>query len=245
MAKASILGVQTDAQGFNEAIDQLKDWAGDSTGRYVSTCPVYTLMMCREDRNVMEAVNGADMVTADGMPIVWVQRRRGQPQAERVYGPDVMQALCEQTAGTPLKHYFWGGLAGVADTLVDRLQAQHPMLKVAGTYSPPMSDVGSEVDAEVVQRLNESGADIIWVGLGSPKQDLWMMRYRPALRAPLLIGVGAAFDMLAGVKSQAPRWMQRSGLEWVFRLAQEPRRLGRRYLVYNPLFVWHVLREGI
>ena len=106
-------------------------------------------------------------------------------------------------------------------------------------------DRGVAVDPAVVERLNDSGADVIWVGLGSPKQDIWMMRYRPVLRAPLLIGVGAAFDMLAGVKSQAPRWMQRSGLEWVFRLAQEPRRLGRRYLVYNPLFVWHVLREGI
>ncbi len=245
MAKAPILGVQTDAQRFDEAISILQDWAKDSKGRYVSTCPVYTLMMCRENPQVMQAVNGADMVTADGMPIVWVQRRRGNTQAERVYGPDVMEALLARTANTPIKHYFWGGLAGVADTLVQRMQAQHPLLKVAGVYSPPISAVGDTPDPEVVKRLNESGADVIWVGLGSPKQDLWMMRYRPVLKAPLLIGVGAAFDMLAGVKSQAPRWMQRSGLEWVFRLAQEPRRLGRRYLVYNPLFVWHVLREGI
>jgi N-acetylglucosaminyldiphosphoundecaprenol N-acetyl-beta-D-mannosaminyltransferase len=245
MAKASILGVQTDAQGFEQAIQQLQTWASDSTPRYVCTCPVYTLMMCRENPLVMQAVNGADMVTADGMPVVWVQRRRGNPQAERVYGPDVMEALFARTAGTGIKHYFWGGLPGVADTLVQRMQTRHPALKVAGVYSPPVSPVDDKPDPAVVERLNDSSADVIWVGLGSPKQDLWMMRYRPALRAPLLIGVGAAFDMLAGVKSQAPRWMQRSGLEWVFRLAQEPRRLGRRYLVYNPLFVWHVLREGI
>jgi N-acetylglucosaminyldiphosphoundecaprenol N-acetyl-beta-D-mannosaminyltransferase len=245
MAKASILGVQTDAQRFDQAIDQLQDWATDSKGRYVCTCPVYTLMMCRENPLVMRAVNGADMVTADGMPVVWVQRRRGHKEAERVYGPDVMEALLARTADTNIKHYFWGGLPGVADTLVQRMKAQHPTLKVAGTYSPPVSAVGDTPDSAVVERLNDSGADVIWVGLGSPKQDIWMMRYRPALRAPLLIGVGAAFDMLAGVKSQAPRWMQRSGLEWVFRLAQEPRRLGRRYLVYNPLFVWHVLREQI
>ncbi|MBA3871033.1 MAG: WecB/TagA/CpsF family glycosyltransferase [Anaerolineae bacterium] len=245
MAKASILGVQTDAQTFNQAVNQLQSWASDSQGRYVCTCPVYTLMMCRENPTVMQAVNGADMVTADGMPVVWVQRRRGNPQAERVYGPDVMEALLAQTATTDIKHYFWGGLPGVADTLVQRMQTQHPSLKVAGIYSPPVSSVGDKPDPEVVERLNDSGADVIWVGLGSPKQDIWMMRYRPALRAPLLIGVGAAFDMLAGVKSQAPSWMQRSGLEWVFRLAQEPRRLGRRYLVYNPLFVWHVLKEGI
>ena len=243
MAKAPILGVQTDAQGFEQAITQLQTWAGDSQGRYVCTCPVYTLMMCRENPAVMQAVNGADMVTADGMPVVWVQRRRGHSGAERVYGPDVMEALIARTANTPLRHYFWGGLPGVADTLVARMQAQYPALKVAGIHSPPVSAVGDTPDPAVVERLNESGADIVWVGLGSPKQDMWMMRYRPALRAPLLIGVGAAFDMLAGVKSQAPRWMQRSGLEWLFRLAQEPRRLGRRYLVYNPLFVWHVLRE--
>ncbi len=245
MTKAAILGVQTDAQRFDEAVTKLQMWAGEVAPRYVSTCPVYTLMMCRENPPVMQAVNGADMVTADGMPIVWVQRRRGHQQAERVYGPDVMEALCASTANTPIKHYFWGGLPGVADTLVERLHAKHPTLKVAGTFSPPVSPVGDKPDESVVEKLNQSGADIIWVGLGSPKQDLWMQLYRPALRAPLLIGVGAAFDMLAGVKSQAPRWMQRSGLEWVFRLAQEPRRLGRRYLVYNPLFVWHVLREGI
>lgn len=245
MTKAAILGVQTDAQGFDEAIRTLQAWAGDSTPRYVSTCPVYTLMMCREKPAVMQAVNGADMVTADGMPIVWVQRRRGHQHAERVYGPDVMEALCASTANTPIQHYFWGGLPGVADTLVERLHTKHPTLKVAGTFSPPVSAVGDKPDTAVVEKLNASGADVIWVGLGSPKQDQWMQLYRPALRAPLLIGVGAAFDMLAGVKSQAPRWMQRSGLEWVFRLAQEPRRLGRRYLVYNPLFVWHVLREGI
>lgn len=245
MAKASILGVETDAQGFDQAVTQLQGWASDSVRRYVCTCPVYTLMMCRENPLVMQAVNGAAMVTADGMPVVWVQQRRGHAEAERVYGPDVMEALIARTADTPLKHYFWGGLPGVADILVARMQTRHPTLKVAGVYSPPISAVGDSPDPAVVERLNESGADIVWVGLGSPKQDIWMMRYRPVLRAPLLIGVGAAFDMLAGVKSQAPRWMQRSGLEWLFRLAQEPRRLGRRYLVYNPLFVWHVLREQV
>lgn len=245
MAKAAILGVQTDAQGFDEAITTLAAWASGTTGRYVSTCPVYTLMMCREQPDVMQAVNGADMVTADGMPIVWVQQRRGHRQAERVYGPDIMDALCRRTAGTAIKHYFWGGLPGVAEQLVERLQAKNPSLHVAGTFSPPVQTVGSTPDPAVVDQLNRSGADVIWVGLGSPKQDLWMQRYRPVLHAPLLIGVGAAFDMLAGIKAQAPRWMQRSGIEWLFRLAQEPRRLGRRYLVYNPLFVWHVLREGI
>ncbi|MEZ4670966.1 MAG: WecB/TagA/CpsF family glycosyltransferase [Anaerolineae bacterium] len=243
MPKCSILGVQTDAQTFDDAVTTLTRWAGDSTPRYICTCPVYTVMMCYENLPVMQAINGADMVTADGMPVVWVQRRRGVEQAERVYGPDLMLALCQRTAGTQVNHFFWGGLPGVADMLVQRLTAQFPNLQVAGTYSPPLESIPSQPDPAVVERLNNSGANIIWVGLGSPKQDLWMELYRPALRAPLLIGVGAAFDMLAGVKGQAPRWMQRSGLEWLFRLLQEPRRLARRYLVYNPLFIWHVLRE--
>ncbi len=245
MVKAHILGVHTDAQTFTQAITQLAQWAASPTRHYVCTCPVYTLMMCHENPDVKQAVNDADMVTADGMPVVWVQRQRGFPQAERVYGPDVMLALCEKTAGTGLRHFFWGGQAGVADQLVGRLKTQFPRLRVAGTYSPPIADLESQPDPAVIERLNASQADIIWVGLGSPKQDLWMSLYRPALSAPLLIGVGAAFDMLAGVRSQAPRWMQRSGLEWMFRLAQEPRRLARRYLVYNPLFVWHVLRESL
>lgn len=242
MPKLPILGVHTDAQRFDEAVATLTRWASESPPRYVCTCPVYTLMMCHENPAVMQAVNGASMVTADGMPVVWVQRRRGAPQAQRVYGPDLMLALCQQTAGTPIKHYFWGGLPGVADTLVGRLKTQFRGLNIAGTYSPPLADTPPQPDPVVVEQLNTSGADIIWIGLGSPKQDLWMETYRPALRAPLLIGVGAAFDMLAGVKSQAPRWMQKSGLEWLFRLAQEPRRLARRYLVYNPRFIWHVLR---
>lgn len=245
MPKLPILGVHTDAQPFEEAVATLTRWASQPAQRYVCTCPVYTLMMCRENPAVMQAVNGAAMVTADGMPVVWVQRRRGVSQAERVYGPDLMLALCQRTAGTGLQHFFWGGLPNVADTLVGRLKTQFRGLKVAGTFSPPLEAIRTKPDPAVVEQLNQSGADIIWVGLGSPKQDLWMELYRPALRAPLLIGVGAAFDMLAGVKSQAPHWMQQSGLEWLFRLAQEPRRLARRYLVYNPLFVWHVLREKL
>jgi N-acetylglucosaminyldiphosphoundecaprenol N-acetyl-beta-D-mannosaminyltransferase len=244
MPKSVILGVHTDAQRFDEAVTTLITAATDSRHQYVSTCPVYTLMMCRENPTVMQAVNGAGMVTADGMPIVWVQRQRGNPQAERVYGPDLLQALCQQTANTPIRHYFWGGEPGVAEQLANRLQALYPGLNIAGTHSPPIEPIPAYPDPQVVERLNAAHADIIWIGLGSPKQDLWMARYRPVLNAPLLIAVGAAFDMLAGTRKQAPRWMQRSGLEWLFRLIQEPRRLFKRYLVYNPLFIWHLWREN-
>lgn len=243
MTRVPLLGVHTDAQTFTEAIETLLRWSTDSTGRYVCTCPVYTLMMAREHPDVQRAINSADMVTADGMPVVWAQRRKGQPQAERVYGPDVLEALCARTAGQPIRHVFWGGQPGVAGRLVERLKGRYSGLNVAGIFSPPVAPVGDAPDPAVVAQLNALDAHIIWVGLGSPKQDLWMALYRPTLQAPLLVGVGAAFDMLAGVKRQAPRWMQRSGLEWLFRLAQEPRRLARRYLVYNPLFVWHLFWE--
>jgi N-acetylglucosaminyldiphosphoundecaprenol N-acetyl-beta-D-mannosaminyltransferase len=245
MPHVDILGVKINAQTFPDATAALLRWAGDTGKRYVSTCPVYTLMMCRERPDVHEAVNNADMVTADGMPIVWLQRRLGIPCAERVYGPDVLLALCEATAHTNIRHYFWGGLPGVPEALVARLTARFPGLNVAGVYSPPVGEIGTAPDPAVVERLNASGADIVWVGLGSPKQDLWMALYREALDAPLLVGIGAAFDLLAGTKRQAPRWLQRSGLEWLYRLAQEPGRLGRRYLVYNPRFIWLVLKDQL
>jgi N-acetylglucosaminyldiphosphoundecaprenol N-acetyl-beta-D-mannosaminyltransferase len=244
-SRIDMLGVNIDAQSFDHAVNTLATWATDSTGRrYICTCPVYTLMACVENQAIRAAVNGADMVTADGMPIVWMQRRWGQPNAERVYGPDVMVELSKVTAGKGIRHYCFGGAQGIPEKLAASLQTRFSGLEVVGTDSPPIAPLGNAPEPEVVDRLNQANAHIIWVGLGSPKQDLWMQMYRPVLNAPLLIGVGAAFDFLSGAKQQAPRWMQRSGLEWLFRLAQEPRRLAKRYLIYNPKFVWYILRES-
>lgn len=227
---------------FTDAIQTLGQWALGSTPRYVSTCTAYTLVRGLEDEQIFEALHKADMRTADGMPLVWLQRAQGHQNAERVYGPDVMLALLEKsTAHLQISHYFYGGLPGVPEKLAVSLQERIPNLKIAGVYSPPVSDVGTQPDDALVAKLNASGASVIWVGLGSPKQDLWMHLYRPALTAPLLIGVGAAFDFLSGTKSQAPRWMQRRGLEWLFRLYQEPGRLWKRYLVYNARFAAAVI----
>ncbi len=242
--RVDILDVPTDGQRFDSAIRQLIAWASEANGRrYVCTCPVYTLMMGREQPAVMAALRGADMVAADGMPVVWLQKKLGAPLAERVYGPDVLLAVSEASVASGLRHVFYGGLPGVPEKLVETLIARFPGLRIAGAYSPPVAPLGSAPDDEAIARLNGLDADIIWVGLGSPKQDLWMALHRPYLNAPLLIGVGAAFDMIAGVKKQAPRWMQRSGLEWLYRLLQEPGRLGRRYLIYNPRFLWLALRR--
>ena len=238
-----ILDIPVDAQTFDEAVNTLADWAVQPQKRYVSTCPVYTLMIARENHWMRQALEGADMVTADGMPLVWLQHRLGCPEAERVYGPDVMRALCEKTANREIRHFFWGGLPGVAEQLAQKLQRAYPGLQIAGLYSPPVEEIGDSPNPAVIERLNNANAQVVWVGLGSPKQDLWMSLYRPVLNAPLLIGVGAAFDFIAGTKPQAPHWMQRSGLEWLFRLSREPGRLWRRYLIYNSRFILAVLRH--
>jgi N-acetylglucosaminyldiphosphoundecaprenol N-acetyl-beta-D-mannosaminyltransferase len=243
MAKCTIFDLQTDAQTLQEATATILQWAQQpGERRYVSAGTVYGLMKSQEDEAIIMAFNLADMVIADGMPIVWLQRLAGHRDAQRVYGPDLMLAICDASSHLPIKHFFWGGLPGVAESLAKTLQKYFLGLQVAGAYSPPIADLGIQPDKSVLTRLNESGAQIIWVGLGSPKQDLWMKLYRPYLEAPVLIGVGAAFDFLSGNKRQAPRFLQRLGLEWLYRLCQEPRRLWKRYLIYNTLFVW---RAGV
>jgi N-acetylglucosaminyldiphosphoundecaprenol N-acetyl-beta-D-mannosaminyltransferase len=242
MREIDILGVRTHAQPFAAAIATLLDWAQQPVGRYVSTCPVYTLMRAVEDADVRSAVTGADLITADGMPVVWLQRRRGAPEAERVYGPDIMLALCERGVPLGLRHYLLGGVGDTAERLAAVLQSRFPGLIIAGMASPMVADP-PQIDPALVAQISAARPHVIWVGFGSPKQDRWMAAHRSTLPA-LMIGVGAAFDLLTGRKKQAPRWIQRSGLEWLYRLVQEPRRLWRRYLVYNARFLWLLARRG-
>ncbi len=181
--------------------------------------------------------NDAGLVTPDGMPLVWLGRLRRQP-IDRVYGPDLLLATCERTATKGVRHYFLGGAPGVPELLAEKLRQRFPALVVAGTCSPPFRPLSEEEDRELCARIDDAHADIVWVGFGAPKQERWMAAHRDRLAAPVLIGVGAAFDFHAGLKSQAPRFLQRSGLEWLYRLATEPRRLWKRYLINNPWFLW-------
>jgi N-acetylglucosaminyldiphosphoundecaprenol N-acetyl-beta-D-mannosaminyltransferase len=213
---------------------------GENRRDYVCTCPVYTLMAGHERREVRAALNGAAWVTPDGMPVVWALKLRGAREVGRVYGPDLMLALSAVSAERGYRQFYLGGGPGVAEALAETMRQRYPGLTVAGIYAPPFRKQTADEEAAMVAHINTVNAHIVWVGLGSPKQDLWMARFRPALQAPLLIGVGAAFDFFTGRQAQAPRWMQRAGLEWLFRLAREPRRLWRRYLVYNPKFVLHL-----
>jgi N-acetylglucosaminyldiphosphoundecaprenol N-acetyl-beta-D-mannosaminyltransferase len=234
--RLNLLGVRVSAFDLQAAVAQMEAAIAEDRRSYACCCPVYTLMQGHEREDVRAALNGAGWVTADGMPVVWSLRALGARQAGRVYGPDLLLALSERCARRRFSQYYLGGAPGVAAALAAALQARFPGLPVAGTSCPPFRDPTEAEERALVETVNASGAQVVWVGLGSPKQDLWMARNRARLTAPLLVGVGAAFDFLTGRQKQAPRWMQAHGLEWLFRLAAEPRRLWRRYLVYNPKF---------
>ncbi len=237
MPRVNLLGVRVSAFTLAAAVGEWDAAIASGRRARVCTCPVYTLMMGHQRPDVRAALNGADWVTPDGVPVVWALRLFGARQVGRVYGPDVMWALTELSVRRGYTQFYLGGAPGVAEQLAQVMQARFPGLKVAGTYSPPFRPLAPDEEQAMIDRVNGSGAQIVWVGLGSPKQDLWLAQYRARLAPPLLVAVGAAFDFYTGHQRQAPRWMQRAGLEWLFRLAHEPRRLWRRYIVYNPLFV--------
>ncbi len=242
-ARVNILGVGVSAINMASALDTIDGWIARGDPNYVCVTGVHGLVESHRDEHLRAIHNRAGLVTPDGMPLVWLARMMGFPGVDRVYGPDLMLAVCERSVGPRYRHFFYGGAQGVADLLAQRLAARFPGLKVAGTYSPPFHPLTEAEDAEIVERINSAEPDIVWVGISTPRQERWMAEHIGRVRAPVLVGAGAAFDFNAGVKRQAPRWMMRAGLEWLFRFASEPRRLGPRYLVNNPLFIGLVVRE--
>jgi N-acetylglucosaminyldiphosphoundecaprenol N-acetyl-beta-D-mannosaminyltransferase len=241
--RADILGVPISAINMNSAVDTIAGWISECQRHYVCVCNVHTVMECKRSESIRRIYHRAGLVTPDGMPLVWVTRLMGFQGVERVYGPDLMLAVMERSTQRGWSHFLYGGAPGVAERLSSRMTAAFPGIKIAGEISPPFRPLTPLEDADMIKRINDSGADIVWAGIGAPRQERWMADHREPLSAPVLIGVGAAFDFLAGVKAQAPRWMMRSGLEWIFRFACEPRRLWRRYLLNNPLFMWFVLLQ--
>ena len=244
LPRVNILGVGISAITMPQALEQIAAWIETGARQYVCACTVHTVMECQRDERMRQAVNRAGLAVPDGMPLVWLGRRQSKLAVSRVYGPDLMLALGQLSVERGYSHFFYGGAAGVAELLAHNLQARFPGLVVAGTCSPPFRPLTSEEEAHFVRQINQAQPDIVWVGLGTPKQDLWMAAHRAELTAPLLIGVGAAFDFHTGRLPQAPPWMQQAGLEWLFRLWQEPRRLWYRYLVYNPLFLFLILLQA-
>lgn len=244
LPRVDILGVEVSAIRMADALEVIDEWIRRGERQYVCVTGVHGVMESQRDASLRRIHNAAGLVTPDGMPLVWLCRRRGFSFVERVYGPDLMLACCKRSVSLQYRHFFYGGAPGVAERLAERLRARLPGLAIVGTYSPPFGPGSAKVRNAEVERINAARPHIVWVGLSTPKQERWMAESVGTLTASALIGVGAAFDFHAGVKRQAPRWVQRSGLEWAFRMMSEPRRLGPRYLTNNPLFVWRLLTEA-
>lgn len=231
-----ILGTRVDATSYTHASAQILAWARSAQSRYVVVATVNNVMEGVDDPAYQRLVNDADLVTPDGMPLVWGLRRLGIPSATRVYGPDLTPVVLQHAAEAQIPVGFYGATPETLKALHRAALTLAPRLSIAYSYAPPFRLLTPEEDRAVVDAITRSGCRILFIGLNSPKQDLWMAAHRGRIPA-VMLGVGAAFDFLAGSKPQAPRWMMRAGLEWLFRLATEPRRLWKRYLKHNPRFV--------
>ena len=233
---ANILGSHIDALSWEDAINTICGWALNRESRYVTLCNVHSVVTALLEDNHRSDLNAADMATSDGMPVTWSLRKLGFAKQQRINGPDLMWNYCEKAERTGQKIFFYGSTNTVLALLEDKLKAAFPELQIAGMYSPPFRELTETEDKEVIERLNASGANVIFIGLGCPRQESWMFQHRGKINA-VMIGVGAAFNYHAGTIKRAPLWMQNAGLEWLHRLASDPRRLWKRYLVTNSIFI--------
>jgi N-acetylglucosaminyldiphosphoundecaprenol N-acetyl-beta-D-mannosaminyltransferase len=240
-----VLGVRVDAVQIPEAIKVLESWIEErGPARYVAVTGMHGVSVSREDAAFADILRHASLVVADGMPLVWLGRWQGFKQMRRrVYGPELMETFCRET-GSKYRHFFYGGAPGVADALA-QAERQRWGIQIAGTYCPPFRPLSEEEETEMQRLVEESHPDVLWVGLSTPKQERWMYEHRNTLRVPVMLGVGAAFDLNTGRLKQAPTWMRENGLEWLFRLCSEPRRLWRRYIVNGARFLWAVCVEQL
>ena len=245
VACVNILGVGVSAIDPPAALRTIDRWIASGERHYVCVSGVHGVMESQRDATLRRIHNRAGLVTPDGMPLVWLSRLKGHRTVARVYGPDLMLDCCRLSVERGYRHFLYGGMEGVPELLAGKLTTRFPGLQIVGSYSPPFRALTPAEDEAIVRRINEAEPDIVWIGLSTPKQERWMAEHRDRLRAPVLIGVGAAFDFHAGLKRQAPGWMRRSGLEWLFRLVTEPRRLWKRYLVNNPLFLGRLLHQTL
>ncbi len=236
--RVAVLGVPLAVSRYEQVLDWIDAMVAGGHSGWLTAAAVNLVMSAREDPTTAAAVSAATLAVPDGQPLVWALRLLGSRDATRIYGPDLMRLWCARAARSGTPAYLYGGRSEQALALLTRrLREDFPGLRIAGGHSPPFrAPTAAERDA-VAADIDRSGAQVVWVGTGQPKQELWMHEMRPRLQAPLLVGVGAAFDFHAGLVSQAPRWMQRAGLEWSYRLSREPRRLWRRYASQNPRFL--------
>jgi N-acetylglucosaminyldiphosphoundecaprenol N-acetyl-beta-D-mannosaminyltransferase len=236
--RATVLGVNVSAIDMDDCVSTIDAWIRARSQHYVCITGVHGVIESLSDDELRRIHNSAGMVTPDGMPLVWMSHWLGYARTRRVYGPDLMRKVSQLSPERQYRHFYFGGGEGVAAKLQQALQAANPGLDVVGTITPPFRSLTPAEDDAVVAEINAARPDIVWVGLSTPMQERWMASHVGRLNAPVLIGVGAAFDFLSGGKKQAPGWMQRNGLEWLFRLSSEPTRLWRRYLTIVPKFIF-------
>ena len=238
----NVLGVRVNSVQIPDVIELMERWiTARSVGHFIAFTGMHGISETRYDPSFKQVLNSADLVVADGTPLVWLGRWRGYVMRRRVYGPELLETFCRKT-GPLYQHYFYGGAPGVSERLAEILNQRYGV-RTVGTFSPPYRALTDEEKVEVDRRIQAAAPDVVWVGLSTPKQERWMYEHRHRLSVPLMAGVGAAFDFIAGTAKQAPTWVQENGLEWFFRLTQEPRRLWRRYLVNGSKFMWNVSLE--
>jgi N-acetylglucosaminyldiphosphoundecaprenol N-acetyl-beta-D-mannosaminyltransferase len=234
--ETSILGMRVDPTSYDQAVDQILSWTQAEESRTVCVANVHMVMEGYDHPEFRSMVNAADLVTPDGMPLVWSLRRMGMPGQQRVYGPELTLRLLAAAEEKGIRVGFLGSTPETLELLVNKVHERFPGIRIVYAFSPPFRPISLEEDDAVVKNINDSGIRILFVGLGCPKQEKWMAAHAGRVRA-VMVGVGAAFDFIAGTKKQSPIWMQPIGMEWLFRLSQEPRRLWRRYIFHNPRFM--------
>ncbi len=234
-----VLGVKVSAVQIPDAIARMEYWiAHEPSTHYVAVTGMHGVTESQTDARFKQILNHADLVVPDGMPLVWLSHRHGFNLKRRVYGPELMETFCRVT-GNKYRHFFYGGAPGVGDDLATQLNQRHG-IQIAGVYCPPFRPLTEQEQADVIAQVQDANPDVLWVGLSTPKQERWMDEFKDRIRVPVLLGVGAAFDLNSGRLQQAPPWMRENGLEWLFRLVAEPKRLWRRYLVQGSKFAWWV-----
>lgn len=243
--RTNVLGVGVSAVNMASALRTIFGWIDERQRHYVCVTGVHGVMESRRAPELRQIHNDAGMVTPDGMPLAWLLRRAGHRDSDRVCGPDMMPQVFLAGQARGVRHYLYGGSPQALVHLRRRLLEIAPQAQIVGTCSPPYRPLTAQEGTDIVAGINASAADIVWVGLSTPKQERWMAAHRAALNAPVLIGVGAAFDIHAGLVARAPPFLRRTGLEWTYRLLHEPRRLGWRYLSSNPRFVTLVLLQQL
>jgi N-acetylglucosaminyldiphosphoundecaprenol N-acetyl-beta-D-mannosaminyltransferase len=238
--RVNVLGVGISVINLPTALTAIGDAVCARRKGYICVTGVHGVMEAQEDAALRHILNQAFLCTPDGMPMVWMGWLRGHREMSRVYGPDLMLEVCAWSETSGCRHFFFGGAPGVAEQLHDNLTKRFPKLQVVGCYTPPFRALNAGEQMQLQETIRASRPDILWVGLSTPKQEKFMAEFLPRLDVTLMVGVGAAFDFHSGRVKQAPRWMQRSGLEWFFRLYCEPKRLWKRYLKNNPVFAWKI-----